>query len=95
MSRPELRNEVIIVKMLTFRPTRSSESVNSKFAVSAAEYVRDKYPEYCNGWLYVLHPDMAEKIAVAASTTPFLFVDDIFVTGWYLGIFFLHAKHFY
>lgn len=74
-------NTLHCVVLKNMRPTRSSESVNSKFAVSAAEYVRDKYPEYCNGWLYVLHPDMAERIAVAASTTPFLFVDDIFVTG--------------
>jgi hypothetical protein len=45
------------------------------------EYGRARYPAYCNGWLYVLAPALAAKIAVAATATPFHFVDDIYVTG--------------
>ena len=67
--------------MFVVRPTRVSDSVNGKYSVSAAEYPRARYPPYCNGWLYVLPPAMAGRIGVAATGTPFHFVDDIYVTG--------------
>ena len=64
-----------------FQPERRTDGLNRKWSVSRAMYPADRYPAYCNGWLYVLTPALARNIAAAAATTPFHFVDDIFVTG--------------
>lgn len=64
-----------------FRPERRTDGVNKKWSVSAEIYPRTKYPPYCNGWLYVLDVTLAKKIAIAATETPYHFVDDIYVTG--------------
>ena len=39
------------------------------------------YPAYCNGWLYVVTPKIMEYILQAVPTSPFVFIDDIYITG--------------
>ena len=39
------------------------------------------FPSYCNGYMYALKPRTAMKLAAVAKSTPFLPLDDIFVTG--------------
>ena len=40
-----------------------------------------KYPTYCNGYMYALTPEIGMKLAAVSRITPFLPLDDIFVTG--------------
>ena len=49
----------------------------------------DIYPDYCQGWSYVLTPSTAAAIVEAAKHLRFVWVDDAWVTGYiatYLNI---------
>lgn len=75
------KNTIHCVLFRNFRPERRPDGVNQKWSVSREMYPRERYPPYCNGWLYVLPPVLARNIAMAATETPYHFVDDIYVTG--------------
>ena len=50
---------------------------------------RDIYPDWCQGWIYILTPGTAAAIAEAAKHLRFLWIDDCWVTGYiaaYLNI---------
>ena len=38
-------------------------------------------PSYCSGWLYVLTPLIVEQILQAVPTAPFVFLEDLYITG--------------
>ena len=40
-----------------------------------------RLPDFCNGFLYALHPELAAKLAMVSNETPKLPMDDLFVTG--------------
>lgn len=40
-----------------------------------------KYPGYCNGYVYALKPKLAMQLSALSGHTPFLPLDDIYVTG--------------
>ena len=49
----------------------------------------DVYPDYCQGWVYILTPETAANIAEAAKHVKFFWIDDAWVTGYirkYLNI---------
>ena len=49
----------------------------------------DVYPDYCNGWVYILTPETAAAIVEASRHIKFLWIDDAWVTGYiaaYLNI---------
>ena len=39
------------------------------------------YPSYCNGWLYIVTPKIIKLLLKAVTTSPFLFIDDVYITG--------------
>ena len=39
------------------------------------------YPSYCNGWLYVVTPKIVKLLLNAIETSPYLFIDDVYITG--------------
>ena len=39
------------------------------------------YPSYCNGWLYIVTPKIVKLLLKAVATSPFLFIDDVYITG--------------
>ncbi len=40
-----------------------------------------RLPDFCNGFLYALHPELAMELAIISNETPRLPMDDLFVTG--------------
>ncbi|XP_059608217.1 beta-1,3-galactosyltransferase 5-like [Phlebotomus argentipes] len=52
---------------------------NSKWYVTSEEYPNETYPAYCSGWGILLTTDVAQKLHKAAETTPFFWVDDVYV----------------
>lgn len=57
---------------------------NFPFLVSALStqiWPWDRYPGYCNGYIYALRPQVAMKLVLASRLTPFLPLDDIYITG--------------
>ncbi|XP_055701839.1 beta-1,3-galactosyltransferase 5-like [Phlebotomus papatasi] len=53
----------------------------SKWYVSPEEYPNETYPVYCPGCGVLLTIDVAQKLHKAAETTPFFWVDDVYVLG--------------
>ncbi|XP_059615547.1 beta-1,3-galactosyltransferase 5-like [Phlebotomus argentipes] len=53
----------------------------SKWYVSPEEYPNATYPVYCPGCGVLLTTDVAQKLHKAAETTPFFWVDDVYVLG--------------
>ncbi|XP_055700689.1 beta-1,3-galactosyltransferase 5-like isoform X2 [Phlebotomus papatasi] len=54
---------------------------NTKWYVSPEEFPNDTYPVYCSGCGVLLTTDVARKLHKAAESTPYLFVDDVYVLG--------------
>jgi hypothetical protein len=40
------------------------------------------YPDYCNGIFYMTNPATAARLVTAARTEKYLYIDDVFVTGF-------------
>ncbi|XP_055700691.1 beta-1,3-galactosyltransferase 5-like [Phlebotomus papatasi] len=53
----------------------------SKWYVSPDIYPNETYPVYCPGYGVLLTTDVAQKLHKAAETTPFFWVDDVYVLG--------------
>ena len=50
--------------------------------LSYQEWVWDlPFPSYCNGWLYALKPYVAKQLVAASRHSPFIFIDDLYITG--------------
>merc|ERR1711915_745881 len=60
---------------------RLFEGVNSRYGVPVEVYPHSQFPEFCLGWIYILTPSLAEKFGMAASGTPYMNIDDVYVTG--------------
>ena len=56
-------------------------NVNDKWYVTRDEFAPEIYPDYCAGYAYIMTPDLAKRLLDAASTTPYFWIDDIYVTG--------------
>ena len=54
---------------------------NDKWYVSWDEYPEEVYPPYCEGYAYILDPNLVPKLVEAALTTPYYWIDDVYVTG--------------
>ena len=54
---------------------------SDKWYVSWEEYPEEVYPPYCEGYAYILDPKLAPKLVEAALTTPYYWIDDVYVTG--------------
>ena len=54
---------------------------SSKWQVSKAEYLPDKYPDYLSGWCYIATIDAVENLVSKSKLLPFFWIDDVFVTG--------------
>ena len=75
----------ILCKVFTEARDRKIVRSSSKWAVSHAEIppsVPDLYPNYCVGAIYILTPATAAAIVEAAKHVKFLWIDDVWVTGY-------------
>ncbi|KAK7068499.1 hypothetical protein SK128_009086 [Halocaridina rubra] len=54
---------------------------SGRWAVSHKQYPSHQYPVFCSGRLWILPTRLAPKIVKAAKNEPFLWVDDVFITG--------------
>ena len=45
------------------------------------EYPGKYYPTYCFGWGVILSPDVVFDLYLESRTTPYFWVDDVYVTG--------------
>ena len=73
---------------------------NSKWYVSYDDISKDEkdFPVYCTGWIYILNPGTARKLAEVAQTTKFFWIDDTWVTGYLakeLGIGHVDLREFF
>lgn len=63
---------------------------SSKWYVSYKDIPKDEkakgntelYPTDCTGWIYITNPGTARKLAEAAQTNRFFWIDDVWVTGY-------------
>ncbi|XP_059615544.1 UDP-GalNAc:beta-1,3-N-acetylgalactosaminyltransferase 1-like [Phlebotomus argentipes] len=62
-------------------PQKVLRETKSKWYVSPEEYPNATYPVYCPGCGVLLTSDVAQKLHKAAETTPFFWVDDVYVLG--------------
>lgn len=53
----------------------------SKWYVSYDEYAKSRYPAFVSGWAYVTTIEAARKIVRRSESSPFFWVDDVYVTG--------------
>ena len=57
-----------------------------KWCVKYTEFPGKKYfPKYCAGLGFLMSKDMLPKMAAAAKTTPFFWIDDVYTTGLLAG----------
>lgn len=59
-------------------PARSDKS---KWKVTYEEYPGKYYPTYCFGWSVILSPDVVFDLYLQSRSTPYFWVDDVYVTG--------------
>lgn len=52
-----------------------------KLYVSRFEYPYSKLPPHCEGFAYVMSRKVSSRLLQAAETVPFLWLDDVYVTG--------------
>lgn len=52
-----------------------------KWCVTRREFPGEFYPRYCAGIGYMLSQGLVERMSKAAETTPFFWIDDVYVTG--------------
>ncbi|XP_060807446.1 beta-1,3-galactosyltransferase 5-like [Amyelois transitella] len=63
---------------------RSNEAVmfrDKNHFVSYEEYPNEYYPLFCFGWVILYSQDSVRSLLKASRSAPFLWVDDVFVTG--------------
>ncbi|XP_047033881.1 beta-1,3-galactosyltransferase 5 [Helicoverpa zea] len=60
------------------KPRRNKEN---KWYVTYDEYPRSEYPSYLSGWYYITTPKVAAALCDEAIYHPYLWIDDIFVSG--------------
>lgn len=60
------------------RPNRDPDS---KYYISQEEFQWKRYPTYCNGWSVVYPLHVGKQLLIKLSSTPFLWMSDVFVTG--------------
>ncbi|XP_046573975.1 beta-1,3-galactosyltransferase 5-like [Haliotis rubra] len=53
----------------------------TKWYVSQSEYPFLKFPNYCEGFGYIMSPDVARTLYKASEDARFFWVDDVYVTG--------------
>ncbi|XP_046358134.2 beta-1,3-galactosyltransferase 5-like [Haliotis rufescens] len=53
----------------------------TKWYVSPSEYPFQKFPNYCEGFGYVMSPDVARSLYKASEDARYFWVDDVYVTG--------------
>lgn len=53
----------------------------SKYFVPYAQYRPEKWPTYCSGTGYILSGDILRQVYTASLSTPYLYMEDVFVTG--------------
>jgi len=54
---------------------------NSKWDVTYDEYALEKYPPFVSGWAYATTVAAAHRIVHYSQSSPFFWIDDVFVTG--------------
>ena len=54
---------------------------NDKWYVPISEYPDKDYPPYCEGFAYIMSPDLALPLYNASLYTNYFWVDDVYVTG--------------
>ncbi|XP_047476434.1 beta-1,3-galactosyltransferase 5-like [Penaeus chinensis] len=52
-----------------------------KWAVAREEFPSDEYPAFCSGHVWVLPTPLLPRLLEASKSAPFLWVDDVYVTG--------------
>ena len=54
---------------------------NSKWYVSRDDYASSRYPPFVSGWAYVTTIEAARQLVRHGESSPFFWIDDIYVTG--------------
>ncbi|XP_059090994.1 beta-1,3-galactosyltransferase 5-like [Tigriopus californicus] len=65
----------------TENPIRNPKGKNSKWFLDLNEYPRDDFPNFCAGAAYLTTLGAIKLIYEQLSDTPFLFIDDVLLTG--------------
>ncbi|XP_063700956.1 beta-1,3-galactosyltransferase 5 [Culicoides brevitarsis] len=53
----------------------------NKWYVTRDEFAASTYPSYLSGWFYITNIKTAHDLALASESTPYFWIDDIYVTG--------------
>jgi len=53
----------------------------SKYFVPFAQYQQEKWPTYCSGTGYILSGDLLREVYITSLQTPYLYMEDVYVTG--------------
>lgn len=53
----------------------------NKWFVTYEEYSKQFYPPFLSGWFYITNPEVSSKIVRHSFSTPYFWIDDMYVTG--------------
>ncbi|XP_046557163.1 beta-1,3-galactosyltransferase 1-like [Haliotis rubra] len=74
----EPTNQMICTVFKGFIPQRKQ---NHKYHVPRTMYPFDVWPDFCQGFAYIVSRDLLSKLYDASSDTHFVVMDDVYVTG--------------
>eukprot|EP00090_Calanus_glacialis_P029547 TRINITY_DN47413_c0_g1_i1.p1 TRINITY_DN47413_c0_g1~~TRINITY_DN47413_c0_g1_i1.p1 ORF type:complete len:227 (-),score=62.81 TRINITY_DN47413_c0_g1_i1:75-755(-) len=85
-TRKYLNTEDYNAGSLLLGPVKSGRKVNrgGKWAVSFEDIPESEpnYPKFCNSIFYIFNPATAARLVQMAKSTKFLWIDDVYVTGF-------------
>lgn len=61
---------------------REQHTMHFKYKVKSEQLPGAFFPQYCAGFGYAMSRSVVEKLYAAALTTPYFFIEDVFVTGF-------------
>lgn len=74
-------NSQKIVMCYLWENTKVSRDKKNKWYASKEEHPDDIYSPYCSGSVYILSADLIDVFHGLSYSTPFFWIDDVFVTG--------------
>ena len=71
-----------VIYCSVFRHYRPRRDKGDKWYVTFDEYAHEYYPDHCEGFAYILSPDVIGTLYNTSLYTPYYWIDDVYVTGF-------------
>ena len=75
---PSFNKGVFICRFQPSSPIRDTES---KWYVTWEDWPQEDYPPVCNGFIYIMSPDVSALLYKTSLTTRYFYFEDVYITG--------------